>query len=404
MYELENSVIDDVLCFILTSEASLPKDDIITTAVGFYSEDKIRRAKEVFFGICKEKNIKRKPCASHPNPSVADVEDILATHEIMIGKKFLFPRFLAEKYSSLPPASGFLPVATMLCSMREELIAVKEEIRVLRENNSRDLKTFEDVQSVKQDISDIKILLQNTSAEKVQPQLYSSVVTQNTSATERASPSSASPLEGATGNLSLASNANQSTSSISLSSQQVLIQPQPSPAGRENHLQPTGLRTGALSRAPGNNHLQAPGLRTEAPLRAPGRNQQQSIINRDRPSARVRNQSGNYQRKRNSTVYGSAPARATGFQSADRVLDVFVGGCGLESDAGQIKSHCESSGINVKNCVNLDSRSEWSKSYKISVNLPDRDKLLDPTFWPSGIFVRKFYKPRSARDNRRNPA
>ena len=112
----------------------------------------------------------------------------------------------------------------------------------------------------------------------------------------------------------------------------------------------------------------------------------------------MHNQSGNYPRKRNSTVYGSAPAQANGFQSAIRVLDVFVGGCGLESDADQIKSYCVSLGVDVKSCVHLDSRSEWSKSFKISVNLPDRDKLLDPTFWPSGVFVRKFYKPRSARN------
>ena len=378
MYELENCVIDDVLCFLLTSEDSLPKNDIILTAVGFYSEDKIRKAKDIFFAICKEKNIKRKPCASHPNPSVADVEDILTTHELMIGRKFLFPKFLAEKYSSLPPASGFLPVASMLCSMREELISVKEEIKILRENNCRDLKTFEDVQSVKQDISDIKILIQNAPSLNLPPHSYSSAVTQNISATERTPPSSAPSPERPARNLSLAPNANPTTSTSSSSSEQLSVRRKPSPVSRGNHLQPPGLNTLALSRASGSNYLQSG--------------------NRPSTTTRVRNQSGNYQRKRNSTVYGSAPSQGTAFQSANRVLDVFVGGCGLESNVEQIKSHCESQGIVVINCVHLDSRSEWSKSFKISVNLPDRDKLLDPALWPNGIFVRKFYKPRSARN------
>ena len=377
MYELENCVIDDVLCFILTSEASIPKDDIITTAVGFYSEDKIKKAKDLFFGICNERNIKRKPCASHPNPSVADVEDILATHEVMIGKKFLFPKFLAEKYSSLPPSSGFLPMATMLCSLRDELVAVKEEIKVLRENNCRDLKTFDDVQSVKQDISDIKIFIQNASAEKGPSLPYASALLQNTSAAERPPRLFASAPDRSARNLSRTSNANPSTSSASLSSQQAPGQLQPSSVGGGDQLQPPGHRPESL------------------PPPLPGR----SLQSGQRSSATGTKPRGNPQRKRNSTVFGSAPAQQSGFQSADRVLDVFVGGCGLDSDSDQIKSYCVSLGICVKNCVNLDSRSEWSKSFKISVNLPDRDKLLDPTFWPSGIFVRKFYKPRSARNN-----
>ena len=52
-------------------------DDTIESAVKFYDDDVIIRAKDGLFKLCNGKNKGRKSCSSHPNVSVKYVEDIL---------------------------------------------------------------------------------------------------------------------------------------------------------------------------------------------------------------------------------------------------------------------------------------------------------------------------------------
>ena len=50
--------------------------------------------------------------------------------------------------------------------------------------------------------------------------------------------------------------------------------------------------------------------------------------------------------------------------------------------------------IVVNKCETLVSRNENSKSFKVTLNLVDRQKLLSPDVWPEGIICRKFYSSR----------
>ena len=105
--DLPNTVVNDVLCFITSARDSLSHDNIIVNAVAFYKGDSIKSAKEVIFGICDERNIARKSSASNPNPSVADVRDILLLLEKVDEKSLSIPDFVAQSYVSLPSACGF---------------------------------------------------------------------------------------------------------------------------------------------------------------------------------------------------------------------------------------------------------------------------------------------------------
>ena len=77
-----------------------------------------------------------------------------------------------------------------------------------------------------------------------------------------------------------------------------------------------------------------------------------------------------------------------------RDLDLFIGGCSLESSEDNIIEHCASLEITQKSIEVLESKADWYKAYKLTVCATDRDKLLDPTVWPEGVFVRKFFKAR----------
>ena len=78
------------------------------------------------------------------------------------------------------------------------------------------------------------------------------------------------------------------------------------------------------------------------------------------------------------------------------MLDVFVGGCSLESTELSISDYATNKGVHFIKCASLPSRSEWFKCFKISVIPANRDKLLEANFWPEGIVVGKYFRPRSA--------
>ena len=50
--------------------------------------------------------------------------------------------------------------------------------------------------------------------------------------------------------------------------------------------------------------------------------------------------------------------------------------------------------IKISACEMLETKSNVSKSFKVSLNMKDRERLLNPDVWPEEIICRKFYKPR----------
>ena len=175
-YEIENGVKNNVLYFLSTALNSLSLGSIVTYSVGFYKEEMILQAKEMLFKICREKLVQRRSCAGHPNPLVADVEDMMSLFDKMESKKFLMPQFLAEHYASLPPQSGFESMATILCSLREEITYLRNEVSDLRLSNDRNNKCFEDFNAVRQDLTDIKTILRGNLKTETTTS-YASVVT-----------------------------------------------------------------------------------------------------------------------------------------------------------------------------------------------------------------------------------
>ena len=98
--------------------------------------------------------------------------------------------------------------------------------------------------------------------------------------------------------------------------------------------------------------------------------------------------------RRTTTITGSRQSSSV-LTSGTRVLDVFVGGCVQGTTCDKISEYCGSNGVNIKKCDSLESKSEWSCSFKLSVEASDRDKLLTGEFWPQGIVVRKFYRAKN---------
>ena len=99
---------------------------------------------------------------------------------------------------------------------------------------------------------------------------------------------------------------------------------------------------------------------------------------------------------RKNVVFGS---KATGASSSKKVvapsrpLSLFIGGFSLDMNQEEIKNYIENeANIQVLN-IELNKVNGFNKSYKVDINIKDKDKAFDPTYWHQGIII-KLYRQR----------
>jgi hypothetical protein len=84
------------------------------------------------------------------------------------------------------------------------------------------------------------------------------------------------------------------------------------------------------------------------------------------------------------------------FRGADRPLDLYVGQCDLETTSEELVAYCKDVfEITIKEATELPSKSKYYKSFKLSMSYYDREILLDSNWWPTGVYIRKFYNSRN---------
>ena len=401
MFDLENTVVNDVLCYISTARASLSRDRIVLNALAFYSDVAVRRAKDMIFDICKEKSVKRKACTSHPNPIAADLEDIYLILEKMEGLKFLLPDFVAEGYVSLPPSSGFESLASVMCSLRDEISALRLEVSEVRKSNEKDMKALDNVGCIIQDVAEIKLLIHNLPKMKVSgsaPENFNSQSFSGQLMTDGSSglhyESSRHTREQIEQNVLESSDPNIVIPDVDIPTNSLSnngVFPRERTYANATVMPPVSSNRRHSFQRGGTQGVAA--MNRMATVSSNGRASFQS--SRTQGVSEQRRIMG--QKPRRVNINGTKAAVSSGLTSGLRILDIFVGGCGLQTSADEISNYCRDNDVIVKKCESIETKSEWYKSYKISIDASIRDKLLDAEFWPEGIFVRKFFRPYKTR-------
>ena len=136
-------MIDSILCFVQSAKNQFDNEKIARMVVAFYSAEQIIRSKEKLFSILNARMIKRKTCERHPNPSDADVADIIELFDKHDGvDDVTIPTFVSVGMNAMP-STDMECMAGVLCSLRDEVAALRHELAATRAERDRDIMVLE---------------------------------------------------------------------------------------------------------------------------------------------------------------------------------------------------------------------------------------------------------------------
>jgi len=356
MPQVDNAIVNGVLCYISTARNSHDDDTLLKICQAFYTTEVVVEAKKVLFGVTGEAVVTRRG----PGKLRSDISDIVTQFRNLEESNTVLPRFLADSYNSVPPVSGFEVLADHIIGQLTEIGTLKEEVSSLKETVDK----IEDsnITDVKEDLHDIKNLLRSCHASHGD---HSQLLGDCSRGGMIVHPSSASgvnkskPVVGKAAQRSNKNNyKNFKQSKNSLSSD---ISPPSIPVIRD--IQPSSRSTSG-------------GL---VDLSGGSANENWTVVNRSRKSELIRVE---------RPVEGN-------LRGVGGTLDLYVGRCDASVNCQILKSYIETEiPIDVVNCKLISKEDIAVKSFKITVAASDREKLLHPSLWPKHVSVRKYFKSR----------
>ena len=99
-------------------------------------------------------------------------------------------------------------------------------------------------------------------------------------------------------------------------------------------------------------------------------------------------------------IGSKAPSSNSTLKSVVRTGDLYLGNCDPSVTVESLTKYiCDEIRMNIEKCECLPSRYVNSKSFKLTLNMHDRMRLLSPDVWPEGIVCRKYFSPRKNNQN-----
>ena len=333
-------------------------------------------------------------------------------------RAYCFQNFLADKYGSLPPTSGFEVVASSINSLLKEIADLRKEVTLLKTSRIEDETMKQDHQLFKEDLITIKGELRKLNHKLMGDEIRrSSLALGNVSHfTPRNNVGHAKRSLG----LHFDINAHKDSHTIfdeAIGQGETSYSPGAPPASQE--------AWGPLARAfqDEGGCPSAPPL-VEIIRQEKEKRRTETLKDRNALSEQKRQENENNvpepltpsqeeergprldrdgfqkvekKKKTRKNIVGSKRMEGSRgiVKGASRSADIYLGNCDLDVTEDAISQYINEE-INVKviKCELLSSKNVNCKSFKITMNVNEREKLLLPEVWPEGIVCRKFYSAR----------
>ena len=420
-------VLNDVLCYIYSSlDDNKDTESIIKTCQSFFTEAQIKDAKTTLCSFNNEKYNQRRG----ENSVKSHLIDIISLIRKFTEDNVEIPLFVARAYNSMPPGSESDYVSGSISVLIDEIIYLKEEIKCLKESNSRNDLCLDNI-SIKSDLIEIKNQLKNFSQDafrnEARRRLSYTPALRNYHSQSGVDISSHNKSilgfeevknDEVTSHSPFDSNLFEHLNFINDGDSIGAINCEPSaPTLSQFSTQPDfemnddfefsdpakSAETVTYANKAKTNPKTITLKSNDSIEKNHVKSQPKIVVNSSnygtyKPT--LRKDSDGYltvysRSKMKNKTEGTRESNNDSLKCAKKMVDLYIGRCDVDIQPKTVIEYVKNElKIEVIECSELDTRVRFSKAFKLTVELSDRSKLLDLESWPKGIIVRKFYNRR----------
>ena len=421
--EKDNLMISNILCYISTAKCVLRADDIVRSCLALYSQDEIIKGKDLLFELVGEKPKRRR----NEDRILHELQDIMALFEKCDDNEVQLPIFVANSYNSFPPTSGFEHVADRLMTLNEEIVSLRKEVEALKESRLTDNILSQNNTIMQEDIllikSELRKLNHKFMEEDIRRNSLILCATEKQSSSERSIVSNALPISCEAP--VLPSETDDLCNDYDLHGRETDDLSPSAPELPEDQLLLNRLifDEGGTPSAPSYSQVCKSKQHSKDKSAIPpaedislvARKEEIGKSSSNTAPARANNMANaddrvdedgfilvkNKKQKRNAVgskrnVVGSRTSNTGSLKSAARTADLYIGNCDVEVSVDSLIEYIyDVTEIRVKKCEELITKYDDYKSFKVSLLLNDRVRLLSSDIWPEGIVCRKYFNPKN---------
>lgn len=133
--EVKSPVVNSILCYASTAGDSMKYDEIVRICLSFYDSDAIIEAKDLLYKIAGEESKRRR----NKNRILHELHDIMDMLKKCDDESVNLRSFVADRYNSLPPSSGFEIVSHHIITLTDQISSLQKEIEFLKESRLNDV-------------------------------------------------------------------------------------------------------------------------------------------------------------------------------------------------------------------------------------------------------------------------
>ena len=445
---IKNPIVSNILCYVSTARNAMKYEDILRVCLTFYNSDDIIKGKDLLCELLGQKSVRRR----NQDRLMQEIRDILDFLIRCDDEGISLPSFVADSYRGLPPSSGFEVVAQHMTALIDEISTLRNEIQHLKESRLADVVHRQSDNLLQEDVMVIKAELRKLNHKLLNEDVRrNSLVLQSIHRSSKNSEDIVSGIENENPVLStpyvnsgcLSPNAPAASQDEWMnrlmfdeggppnapSFSEVLNRSQPhctSSAATNEEILSSGIGKGyhpiasslvskirtrsessvtvkdgqrmvghvaaspshdarrdVAGGAAGPSGDKNNGMKKHAEMDAEGFTLVQSKKHKHRAGSK-------------NVIGSKATSSDSTLRSAVRMGDLYLGNCDPSVSVESLVKYI-SDEIKIDNvkCESLQSRYENSKSFKLTLNMHDRMKLLSPDVWPEGIICRKYFTPRN---------
>ena len=415
---LKTPIINGVLCYISTARHSMRTDDITRICHAFFKDEAIIKAKDLLCELTGEKSKRRR----NENKIVHELGDILESFKKCDDANVELPKFVVDSFDGLPPSSGFEIIAGTLISLNEEIVLLRKEVEALKEKRLDESVYSQDTIVMKEDILAIKGELRKLNHRFLKDDVRRSSILLGNLDKPGQSNSVIDQADKSCGGISDSNDALLANAAYdiekSIDVRDSVLSPTAPPFRSQGLLDvlnqsfqdlggspsaPTYAQVTALedkrsevdvTKASSSHGAQ---FLSKRPLNDSGKDAVRPASSRTVVDAEGFQLVQRNRKKRENIVGSKKLNKSHVVKSAVKIVDVYVGNLDPDVTVEALNDYIKSDiGVKIEKCETLQSRNPHYRSFKLSININDRGKLLSSEVWPEGIICRKYY---SARNN-----